>query len=144
MEGMEDAPLRRKIKFVSDGGNNGRDREGAVMAGAELDGRVLMEAEGVALEPDLIANGILTRGYGRGPFLMCDKKGRGEVGAELGKFKKTIGDGRGGRGRSGEGERSRLIAHEGPKRGDIDGGMVTNVVGEFSGGEVISPVVLTN
>jgi len=103
-----------------------------------------MEAEVFALEPDLIANGILTRGDVRGPFLMCDKKGRGKVGAELGKFKKTIGDSRGGRGRSGEGERSRLIAHEGTERGGIDGRMVTNIVGKFSGGEMISPVILTN
>src|SRR5882762_387414 len=144
MEGVEDVPLCRKIKFVSNRGNNSRDREGAVMAGTELDGRVLMETEVFALEPDLIANGILTRGDIRGPFLMCDKKGRGEVGAELGKFKKMIGDGQGGQGRSGEGERSRLIAHEGAERGGIDSRMVTNIVGEFSGGEMISPVILTN
>ena len=37
-----------------------------------------------------------------------------------------------------------MIAHEGTERGGIDGGMVTNVVGEFSGGEMISPVILTN
>ena len=141
---MEDAPLHRKIKFEGNRGNNGRDREGAIAAGTKFNGRVLMEAEVFALKPDLIANGILTRGDVRGPFLMCDKKGRGKVGAELGKFKKMIGDGQGGRGRSGEGKRSRLIAHEGAERGGIDSRMVTNIVGEFSGGEMISPVILTN
>src|SRR5882762_6810834 len=104
MEGVEDVPLCRKIKFVGNRGNNGRDREGAVTVGMEFDGRVLMEVEVFALEPDLIANSILIRGDVSGPFLMCDKKGRGEVGAELGKFEKTIGDGQGGQGRSGEGE----------------------------------------
>jgi len=144
MEGMEDVPLRRKIKFVSNRGNNGRDREGAIAAGTKFNGRVLMEAEVFALKPDLIANSILIRGDVSGPFLMGDKEGRGEVGAELGKFEKMIGDGWGGQGRSGEGERSRLIAHEGMERGGIDGRMVTNIVGEFSGGEMISPVILTN
>jgi len=104
MEGMEDAPLGRKIKFEGNRGNNGRDREGAIAAGMELDGRVLMEAEVFALKPDLIANGVLIRGDVSGPFLMCNKEGRGKVRAELGKFEKTIGDGRGRRGRSGEGE----------------------------------------
>src|SRR5882762_4903453 len=104
MEGVKDAPLRRKIKFVGNRGNNGGDREGAIAAGTELDGRVLMEAEVFALKPDLIANGVLIRGDVSGPFLMCDKEGQGKVGVELGKFEKMIGDGRGRRGRSGEGE----------------------------------------
>jgi len=95
MEGMEDAPLRREIKFVCNGSNDGRDREWAVVAGMELDRGVLMEMEVFALKPDLIANGVLIRGDVSGPFLMCDKEGRGKVGVELGKFEKMIGDGRG-------------------------------------------------
>src|SRR5882762_6895278 len=102
MEGMEDAPLGRKIKFEGNRGNNGRDREGAIVAGTKFNGRVLMEAEVFALKPDLTTNGVLIRGDVSGPFLMGDKEGRGKVGAELGKFEEMIGDGRGRRGRSGE------------------------------------------
>ena len=92
---MEDAPLDRKIKFEGNRGNNSRDREGAIAVGMEFNGRVLMEVEVFALKPDLIANGVLIRGDVSGPFLMGNKEGRGEVGVELGKFKETIGDGRG-------------------------------------------------
>ena len=37
-----------------------------------------------------------------------------------------------------------MIAHESVERGGINGRVVANVVGEFSGGEMISPVSLTN
>ena len=89
---MKDAPLRRKIKFVGNRGNNGGDREGAIAVGTELDGRVLMEAEVFALKPDLIANGVLIRGDISGPFLVGDKEGRGKVRAELGEFEEMVGD----------------------------------------------------
>src|SRR5882762_3068009 len=141
---MEDAPLCREIKFAHNGSNDSRDREWAVAVGTELDRGVLMEMEVFALEPGLIANGILIRGDISGPFLMGDKEGQGEVRAELGKFEEMIGDSRGGRGRGGEGKRSQLITHEGTEGGGINGRMVADVVSEFSSGEVVHPVVLTN
>ena len=75
MEGMEDVPLCREIKFAHNGSNDSRDREWAVAVGTELDRGVLMEMEVFALKPDLIANGVLIRGDISGPFLMGDKEG---------------------------------------------------------------------
>ena len=37
-----------------------------------------------------------------------------------------------------------MIAHEGTEGRGIDGRMMTDVMSEFSGGEVVSPIVLTN
>ena len=63
---------------------------------------------------------------------------------ELGKFKETVRDSRGRGGWSGEGERGRLIAHKGTEGGGINGRVVADIMSKFSGGEVISPVVLAN
>src|SRR5882762_8231579 len=101
---MEDVPLCRENKFVCNRGNNGRDREEAVVMGMEFDRRVLMETEVFALEPDLITNGVLIRSDVSGPFLMGDKEGRGQVRVELGKFKEMVGDSGGRGGWSGKGE----------------------------------------
>ena len=58
------------------------------MVRMEFDRRILMEMEVFTLKPDLITNGILIWGDVSGPSLMGNKEGRGEIGAELGQWRR--------------------------------------------------------
>ena len=142
--GMDSGHRRRKSEAIGDGGDNGRDSEGAEVARFELRTWIFGESDMVGRKTNTVANAkrkgaavaislLSLLGFGK-------LKGRGDGGLDITEVSEIVGSIGVTPGINKKGRCSRMETVVGEKRSLVSGGMDRVIVGELSNRKPRGPV----